>query len=198
VADTTAAPPTITSKNLSGPPSVVHNASEAVHIAENELDELLEASPLVTPDFLNLVPAKSDISIRWINFAVGDQKSTLRYDQCVAAGFVNALPGDARTASGKPIPPSLVKDGKIIYGDVILMKIGRNAYLGALKANRNKALRRGMRSETSRQGINEVRSAISKANPPKDVLRKIVPYVPGEKELDAHLTGTAFSPTEKI
>ena len=190
--------PTITSKNIPGPPTVVHNASEAVHIAADELDELLEAAPLVTPDFLNLVPAKPDISIRWINFSVGEQKSTLRYDQCVAAGYVNALPADAKTANGKPIPPALVKDGKVIYGDVILMKISRNAYLGALKANRNKALRRGMRTEVSKQGINEVRSAISKANPPKDVLRKVVPYVPGEKELDAHLSGTAFSPTDKI
>lgn len=196
--NTTVTPPTITSKNLPGPPTVVHNASEAIHIAADELDELLEAAPLVVPDFLNLVPAKADISIRWINFSVGEQKSTLRYDQCVAAGFVNALPADVKTSNGKPIPPSLVKDGKIIYGDVILMKIARNLYLGALKANRNKALRRGMRSTSAQEGIRNIQSEIAKNRPPKDIMRKIQPFVPGEAELEGHLKGTAFSPTDKI
>ena len=195
----TTTPPTITSKNLpQGPPVAVHSGSNAVHVAADELDELLEAAPLVVPDFMNLVPAKPDISIRWINFSVGEQKSTLRYDQCVAAGFVNAKPEDVKTATGKPVPPSLIKDGKLIIGDVILMKVSRNAYLGALKNNRNKALRRGLQSEVAKQGVNELRSAISKNKPPKDVARKIQPFVPGEAELDAHLSGTAFNPNEKI
>lgn len=169
-----------------------------VHIAVDEMDDLLEASPLVVPDFMNLVPTKPDISIRWINYSVGEKKSTLRYDQCLAAGFVNAKPEDAKTVTGAAIPPSLIKDGKVIIGDVILMKVSRNAYLGALKNNRNKALRRGVRSEVAKQGINEIRSAISRGNPPKDVARKIQPFVPGEAELEAHLKGMAFNPNEKV
>ena len=97
----------------------------------------VEARPLQLPDFVNVKPKNPGISFRWVNRSVGIKESTQRLDEMIFAGFVPATPAECQIPDQKggyvPIPPNLIKDGKIIRGDLILMKIDKKAYEGGRK-----------------------------------------------------------------
>lgn len=93
-----------------------------------ELSDSIVAKPLVMPDFIHVKSANPNVSFRWINYKAGDG---LRYSQAQAQGWANA--------TSKDVAPgclgSYIREGgtKIVNGDLILMKIDRARYLGALK-----------------------------------------------------------------
>ena len=114
----------------------------AVTIDPNDPFPNVEARPLQLPDFVNIKPKNPAISLRWVNRSVGVQGSTQRLDEMIYAGFVPATAAEVCMPNGAPIMTNLIKDGKIIRGDLILMKIAREAYDGALKYNWSRAVAR--------------------------------------------------------
>src|SRR5882762_8127413 len=135
--------PTITSKNL--PPTVqpaIHPTPPGPKIPEIVAAipyDQIEAKPLRSPNFINLLPTNPNMALFWGNRAVGEKESGLRYDQLIAMGFVPAKPEDVLTSVGTNCPPSICRDGRIMYGDLILLKIPRADYVGALKWNEQNA-----------------------------------------------------------
>src|SRR5215467_6092267 len=91
----------------------------------------IDARPLQMPDFVNLKPKNAEIRFRWVNRCVGVKESTQRLDEMTYAGFQYALPSDVQGA----VLPNLIRNGHIVRGDLVLMKISRAAYDGALKYN---------------------------------------------------------------
>src|SRR5260370_30761727 len=99
--------PTITSRNLpptqrpSAPvaptqPTIGLKPASEVRIPY----EQIEAKPLRSPNFINLVPKNPNLSLFWGNRAVGEKESGLRYDQLIAMGFVPAKPEDVLSSIG--------------------------------------------------------------------------------------------------
>ncbi len=144
------AQPTITSKSL--PPSQQPGAvttSPAIQ-PEKELSyDQIEAKPLRSPNFLNLIPKNPNMSLYFGNRAVGEKESGLRFDQLIAMGFRPAKPEEVLTVKKQPVPVSLCRDGRIMYGDLILLIISKADYVGATKWNAESAARRVRRFGTT-------------------------------------------------
>jgi len=137
--------PTITSQAL--PPNQRPGAvdSSPAKAPPPISDADIVAKPLRAPNFVNLIPKNSSLCGRWVNRAVGEKESTMRYDQCVAMGFRPAKPEELYFLSeGKRLdcPASLARDGHVFYGDIIYMVIPRVDYVGALKWNEQTASQR--------------------------------------------------------
>lgn len=155
-------PPTITSKSLpptqrpgavTTSPAVAPVASPvAPQIQAPQTYEQIEAKPLRSPNFMNLKPRNPNMSLFFGNRAVGEKESGLRYDQLIAMGFRPAKPEEVITMHGGPCPPSVVRDGRIMYGDLILLIMPRADYVGAQKWNAQTAAMRVRRFGTT-QGL---------------------------------------------
>ena len=152
----------------------------------------IEARPLQLPDFINVVPKNPNIALRWVNRAVGVVGSTQRLDEMVYAGFVPAMPNEVEMLrDGKRIAvmPNLIRDGKIIKGDLILMKIDRAAYEGALKYNWERAVQRLHPGKQLATGRSELNKAIAERGVPRSVLptlkSKLQAFKPGDSERTA-------------
>jgi hypothetical protein len=191
--------PTITSKSL--PPAMQPGAvrtspagsSDAKPPVEQQIPwEQIEAKPLRSPNFLNLKPKNPNLSLFFGNRAVGEKESGLRYDQLIAMGFVPAKPEDVITNLGHPCPPSLCRDGRIMYGDLILLKIARVDYIGNQKWNeQNARLRMKKPGVTIEGGGKEHQAADGRLQPttalnvPDAIRNKVSMYVPPLAEVDA-------------
>lgn len=129
-------PPTITSKALppNQQPGAV-TASPAVPVEKVLTYDQIVAKPLRSPNFINLKPKNPNLHLYWGNRSVGDKESGLRFDQLIAMGFQPAKPEQVITMLNQPCPASIQRDGRIMYGDLILLIISREEYLGALKWN---------------------------------------------------------------
>jgi hypothetical protein len=200
--------PAITSKNL--PPVPVKGATSAPPtglppkpppiVVEIPYDQI-EAKPLRSPNFINLYPTNPNLSLFWGNRAVGEKESGLRYDQLIAMGFIPASPPDVfsrnpYTGQKNPCPPSIVRDGRIMYGDLILLKIPRVDYVGSQKWNEQTARLRvkkpGVTMETGAskdiRSASELRSDTDdsrKTTAPAGFPKKVSTYVPQIAETDA-------------
>lgn len=150
----------------------------------------IEARPLQLPDFVNIKSKNPAVSFRWVNRAVGVQGSTQRLDEMVFAGFVPVKPEDACMPNGQPIMPNLIKDGKIVRGDLILMKIDRKAYEGALKYNWERSIARMHPDRQLNTGKKQLAEAVSKAGVPPSVVRTL------DSKLQAFRPGTADKPAD--
>lgn len=171
--------PVITSKNL--PPQVPHE----VVIRDDEI----VAKPLRSPNFINLLPRNPNMSLYWGNRSVGEKESGLRYDQLISMGFAPAQPQDVMTSKKEAVPPSLCKDGRVMYGDLILLKIPRVDFVGAIKFNEQSARYRVKKPGVAIQGDSKaLQNADSRQSPqgagfPNSP--KISTYVPQLAETDA-------------
>lgn len=94
-----------------------------------ELDDAIKAIPLVAPDFTNPKPKNSNVALRWIEFKARDG---FRFHQALSQGYVVATANDLMQPD-KLAVYNREMGTKFINGDVILMKIDRARYLGALK-----------------------------------------------------------------
>lgn len=174
--------PTIGSANL---PKIPPPPGASMPVTEAVLpDDQIEARPLMAPDFINYKPRNPNHSLRWVNFSVGEKASSLRYEQAQAQGFQNAALTDVSLAT--PVAPSYVRDGgsKIINGDLILMKIGRAAYKGALKYKDQQAVKLASKTETKKESLNRVQHDIAATGAPKELLSQVRPFVPSDAEVD--------------
>ncbi len=191
------AEPTITSKNLppvqrpgavtTSPPPIIPGLKPSVEVAIPY--EQIEAKPLRAPNFINLKPKNPNLSLFWGNRAVGEKESGLRYDQLIAMGFVPAKPEDVTSMEGLPCPPSICRDGRIMYGDLILLKIPRESYVGALKWNEQNARLRVKKPGVALSGDSRDRQASDARMQPSSTLNipssKVSTYVPALAETDA-------------
>ena len=192
--------PTITSKSLppamqpgsikTSPPPPPAGLKPAVEVAIPY--EQIEAKPLRSPNFLNLVPKNPNMSLFFGNRSVGEKESGLRYDQLISMGFVPAKPEDVLTNLGQPCPPSLCRDGRIMYGDLILLKMPRADYIGNQKWNeQNARLRMKKPGVTLDGGGKDHQAADARLQPtqafhiPDAVKNKVSIYVPSLAEVDA-------------
>ena len=169
-------PPTITSKNLPTPPvqaRPVAPVTQPALQATVDSDEPIVAKPLIDPDFTNLKKKNTMISLRWVNRVAGDG---MRYEHMKAIGFANA------TANDVEVPPNMLRDGAIIIGDLILMKIARRDYEGALLHNVEKAVARTRPRAYLSTGKQEMTNALNEVRGTAENKRKIQPFVPGRVE----------------
>ncbi len=202
--------PTITSKNLPKPPvpgipgQVAPTQATASPPVVGGVDaplsyEQIIAKPLRAPNFINLKPKNPNLCLYWGNRSVGEKESGMRYDQLIAMGFQPARPDEVLGLSVKsepiPLPASLVRDGRIMYGDLILLKIPRSDYIGALKWNEQSARARVRKPGTTLEGSGSERQQADGREQPVDAFRSVVgnpelakkirPYVPPLAEVDA-------------
>jgi hypothetical protein len=174
------------------PPPVPTGLKPSVEVAIPY--EQIEAKPLRAPNFISLKPKNPNLSLFWGNRAVGEKESGLRYDQLIAMGFVPAKPEDVLTLEGLTCPPSICRDGRIMYGDLILLKIPRTDYVGALKWNEQNARLRVKKPGVYLEGVGaskdiggrevlkeDGRASMTSAAFP----RKVTPYIPPLSEVDA-------------
>jgi hypothetical protein len=140
----------------------------------------IKAAPLHLPDMLNLKPVNPQIAFRWGNRVASDG---LRFQQLTYSGFQTALPTDVKNC-----PQMLVKDGKVIYGDLILMKIARNLYEGALLHNHNVSVKRADRLRTTDNDGNEIdrREYVNRAVAagPPELRAKLKSFIPSQAETE--------------
>ena len=190
-------PPTITSQAL--PPSQrpsAQTSSPAVPVETVPYDQIV-AKPLRSPNFINLKPKNGNMSLYWGNRSVGEKESGMRFDQLIAMGFRCAKPDEvlfiSPTGSTNPCPPSLQRDGRIMYGDLILLVIAREDYVGALKWNAENAERRVRRFGSTQDTSGDSGAATASAGSAiGGIVRgkaaaagKISAYIPPLAEVDA-------------
>ena len=114
-------PTMTTSSAIPRPP--VETVPDAAELADD-----IHAAPMIMPDFIKIRKRNPNVEFRWINFKAGEG---LRFAQAQAMGFVVATQQDVAVGELSPY----VREGgtKYVNGDLILMKIDRKRYLGALR-----------------------------------------------------------------
>jgi len=171
----------------------------AMTVDSNDPYPEFEARPLQMPDFVNLKPKNPLMSFRWVNRSVGVQGSTQRLDEMVYAGFQFANVLDV----AGPVLPNLVSNGKIIRGDLVLMKMPRSQYEGALKYNWKRAVARLHPASQLKTGQTQLGKAVASAGVPAAVGRtlasKLQAFRPGtsEKTADPSFLEEADLPSER-
>lgn len=107
-------------------------------ISEDEilLDETIIAKPIFINEAYKIKPKDKHYAFLWGHF--GRDGNSLRYSQLKAMGFQNASEDDLlpKEQGGHQ---ATVDGGKLLIGDVILMKMQRNKYLAHLKHNMQKS-----------------------------------------------------------
>lgn len=183
-------PPTITSSAL--PPSQqpgAINTSPAQVVDKPILDRDIVAKPLRSPNFLNLKPKNPNMSLYFGNRAVGEKESGMRYDELIAKGFRPAKPEEVLTNTNNPVPASLCRDGRIMYGDLILLIMPRVDYVGSQKWNAETAALRvrkfgsGLDASGERANPQSALSDISNSKAARE--GKVKAYIPPLAELDS-------------
>jgi hypothetical protein len=154
------------------------------------MDTNIVAKPLSMGDgFFNLRPKSPDVVFRAIAHRVATNSglSTMRYEQARGQGYVNVTVADVAGT----VPPSCIRENgqQIVNGDLILMKIGRKDYRGALKWKDLQAIRSTQRATTIETGENELRRAAMETNMPPRLARKLSPFTPSPKELEKDFGG---------
>jgi hypothetical protein len=187
--------PTITSSAL--PPSQQPSAHPSLQPpVEKEISyQDIVAKPLRPPNFMNMKHKNPNVSLFWGNRAVGEKESGLRYDQLLAMGFVPVKPEEVlQVMEGRllPCPPSIARDGRVLYGDLILLKIAKVDYIGSQKWNEQTARLRVKKPGVAIEG--DTQAADSRLQPQstlealehnKRLQGKIKSYVPNLAEVDA-------------
>lgn len=169
----TPTPPTLTSDNLPGPAVEQHAPAPAE-------DERIVARPLVTPDLVNVQPKDRNWIFRWGNRVAGgvDNKGQ-RIEQLKAMGFFIAKPVDVLNC-----PESFKKNDQVVYGDLLLMKMSRAKYLGALKYNEQQALARLGPGAATRAGKADLERELAASGVPPSVRGKIQVFTPSKEEAE--------------
>lgn len=143
----------------------------------------ITARPLQSPDFIALKPKNPNVRLRWVNRVAGDG---MRMDEMSYAGFEPVKPDEVTMPNGTACPPALHRDGKVIKGDLICMKISRVAYDGALKSNFMRATSRLHSSTQLKNGQAQLRKVMQEtgANRNPSINSKLQAFQPGERDKD--------------
>ena len=118
--------------------------------------ENIVAKPLVSQDFTSVKSKNPNLAFFWGNRVVG-QPSGTRISQLEAAGFAVATPADCDVPGLKPY------NGHWQYGDLLLMKIAKGDYWGALKYNEQVSRERLKTSTAANRGLKESRGMTTKS-----------------------------------
>ena len=168
--------PAITSANLPAAIAPGHTTaptpSQVAHAATQIQDDSdIVARPLVTPDFTNLKPTNPAMSLKLCNrLALGGQW----FQECLIKGFIVCKPTDV-----KDIPVTMtVKDNTVTYGDLIVMMMPREKYIGAIKHNENVAKQRVSRQAVYGAGQEHLASALNEVPGSRDNKSKIKLFQP--------------------
>ncbi len=169
----------ITSENL--PPNL---RGAAVKVDPNDPYPSVTARPLQMPDFVDIKPKNPQLALRWCNRVAGEGQ---RLDQVTYAGFIPVKPEDVTYPNGKPLPTSMIKNGQIILGDLILMKIDRASYDGALKYNWERAVSRMHPRANQTQGRSDLNNALKESGVRQtpELLKKLSTFQPTDAEIVA-------------
>lgn len=142
----------------------------------------IQAISLTVPNFAaDPHSANPNIMFRWVNFKVGDDESSLNYQQRKAQGFVNACKEDV-----KPDSPTLAfwneAQKAFINYDSILMKMDRKTYLGWIKGNALRAMELGSINKVGERAEKFLREETG-----NKAAGKVQAFVPGMKDVEAML-----------
>jgi len=142
-------------------------------------DEAVVARPLGFGDSLKIKVKRHEYAYRWFN-RYGAEGT--RYSFAKANGFVNATPDDVEVDN-----EDFVKDGYIIVGDLILMKMSKSKYLGAIKYNYERAYNLINPKKLSEKQKAKIIEDVAGNNEAKrqSVTKKVGIYVPPINELDS-------------
>jgi hypothetical protein len=169
--------PAVTSANLPKP-AVAPNPTAKPSQAEAFVpDEQIIARPLIVPAAEQVKIKNRNCCYRWANRIAKEGESLRRW---LAAGFTMAIP-----TVDVDVPAGLVRNGQIINGDLVLIKINRAAYIGALKYNEERAMARmapGSVDKTARSTMNQ---ALNDVNVPANLRGKVRTFVPSDAETEA-------------
>lgn len=102
------------------------------------LDETIIAKPIFINEAYKIKPKDKHYAFLWGHYGRSDRAGSARYSQLKAMGFQNASEDDLlpKEQGGHQ---AQVDGGKLMLGDVILMKMQRNRYLAHLKHNMQKS-----------------------------------------------------------
>lgn len=169
----------ITSENL---PASQRGA--AVKMDPNDPYPTVTARPLQMPDFVDIKPKNPLLTVRWCNRAAGEGQ---RLDQVIYAGFRPAKPDEVLMRDGRPLQVSLVRDGKVLYGDLQAMLIEKSMYDGALKYNWERAVSRMHPKANQTQGRTDLQSTLKEAGVRQtpELLKKLSTFQPTDAEIAA-------------
>lgn len=184
------APPKIVPAVVNKPPAPApaplnrEQVATAAKTAHAAMDDNIVAMPLNDPDFTtNVKPKNPDISLRWVLYSLGMRDGTasyLRFEKAKTQGYVVATAADL---VNPPMAYSVDNGTKFVNGDLVLMKIDRRRYLGAI-LHREQAAAKAMAS-TKQAGREEVHRSLAGA--PTSQRSKISTFSPTEGELKEFL-----------
>lgn len=172
-------PPTITSASVptpqpAPPPLSQRQRARMSPVAQALYDDTIEAKSLGAIHDHKVVTKNPNLAFRWVNRASGQAAPNLRMEQMEVAGFVYATPADCTVVGLSP------RENRFIDGDLILMKMDRRQYLGALKANALSAMSRTDRMGIAKRGRTELRKVVNEVGAGRmpDLTRKVATFVP--------------------
>jgi hypothetical protein len=174
--------------------------SNAVTIDLNDPYPTIEARPLQLPDFVNLKPRDPMMSLRWVNRSAGNGQ---RLDEMTFAGFLPVKPEEVTMPNGTAVLPSFVRNGQVIRGDLICMKIPRRQYEGALKYNWKRAVARLHPGSQLQTGTAQLTKSVKEQGVPPVVARtlasKLQAFRPGssDKTADPNFLEDVTLPSER-
>ncbi len=165
----------------SGLPQEVKSIAQATASAAMGSDSLdtIVAAPLNAPDFTNLHPVNPNISFRWVMHTLFKQdgsQNSIRFEEAKSQGYSIATKDDIKNP-----PMHYAVDGgiKFINGDIILMKISRKAYEGALLWKDQQAAKQ-MLAASGKNAAGDVQRQVGRS-----AGGKIQTYVPTQQELES-------------
>lgn len=159
------------------------------HEAQILFDRSIIARPLNRPEAAAIEVLNNEYAYYWVNRLA---QHGLRYTQFRNMGFENATPQDVELKAGNAIQDS----GELRAGDLVLMKIPREAWDSQIKYNMVKALKlSNMRGVFMEGGSTDV---FSDDSPRRQTVSEqpftrsglIKPFIPDQAEIDAKV-GTA-------
>jgi hypothetical protein len=139
-----------------------------------------EASPLVTQNLIEkIVPINPELDIRWLNRVAGDG---LRLNSMIYAGFELYKPEELKMKDGSKIPAMMLKDGKVMFGDLIAGKMTKVKYRGAKRHNYEVALASANRMAVDQSVVNKVNTEIHRGVP-NEIRSKVQAFIPSPEEI---------------
>lgn len=174
--------PTLTSAKVPQAQPQPQNPAAAAAVAAVPRMQIV-AKPLSDPEFLGLRPKNSMHQLYWANRG---HQNGIRVNYRHAQGFRMAKKEDLIEC------PDFMVDvtGQLIYGDLVLMLIGKAEYQGALLHNHNKAIRRvnkfgAFETNETGQPIDVMKATLDETRASAGQKAKIRPFTPGSSELSA-------------
>jgi hypothetical protein len=173
------------------------NAVKSVSLTKQQLEDMTEldavfnasiiAKPLMMPEGLNIIVKNKEYSYRWVAFKTkgGENLSKFQYMGYTKADLNDVDPQSEKAASNP--------DG-IILGDLLLMKIPKELYLGHIKENYRRANIAATRMGQTTNDANKIREMFPGGIPTDSTGQPVGGfYKPGDEEVSKSLKNNAIN-----